>query len=214
MAGFVVAITGGVASGKTAAAACFERLGIFVADADLAAREIVAPGQPALAAIVARFGADMLLANGQLDRVRLRERVFADADARRALEAITHPGIRERLKGQCAEAPGPYVLAAIPLLAEGGGRKNYPWLQRVLVVDVPESLQRARLIARDGVDTTLAERMIAAQASREQRLALADDVIVNDGDEAALAASVERLNRIYCVLACDGKAPSGTVQHD
>jgi dephospho-CoA kinase len=201
MAGFVVAITGGVASGKTAAAACFERLGVFVADADLAAREIVALGQPALAAIVARFGDDMLLANGQLDRPRLRERVFADPDARRALEAITHPGIREWLRQQCADAPGPYVLAAIPLLVEGGGRKNYPWLRRVLVVDVPVSLQRARLVARDDVDATLAERMIGAQASREQRLALADDVIVNDGTLAELRAAVARLDRRYRDLA-------------
>jgi len=197
MAGFVVAITGGVASGKTAATAAFERLGIFVADADLAAREVVAPGLPALAEIASRFGTDMLLPDGQLDRARLRERVFADTDARRALEAITHPGIRERLRQQCETAPGPYALAAIPLLAEGGGRKNYPWLQRVLVVDAPISLQRARLMARDGIDAALAARMIAAQATREQRLALADDLIVNDGSMADLEASVARLDSLY-----------------
>ena len=121
MADFAVAVTGGVGSGKSAATACFQRLGITVADADLAAREIVAPGQAALAAIVARFGGDMLASDGSLDRARLRDRVFADADARRALEAITHPGIRARLRQQCADAPGPYVVAAIPLLAEGGG---------------------------------------------------------------------------------------------
>lgn len=201
MAGFAVAITGGAGSGKSAATACFERLGIVVADADLAARAIVAPGQPALAAIATRFGAGILLPDGTLDRARLRERVFADADARRDLEAITHPGIRDWLKRKCAEANGPYVLAAIPLFCEGGGRANYPWLRRVLVVDAPASLQRARLLARDGIDAALAERMIAAQASREQRLALADDVIVNDGLAADLEAAVARLDRRYRALA-------------
>jgi dephospho-CoA kinase len=206
MTGFVVAITGGVGSGKTAAATCFERLGIVVVDADLAAREVVAPGQPALAAIVARFGADILLADGTLDRSRLRQRVFADANARRDLEAITHPGIRERLRQRCAAASGAYAVAAIPLLAEGGGRKNYPWLQRVLVVDAPLSLQRVRLMARDGIDPALAERMIAAQATPGQRLALADDAIVNDGTLAGLEAAVARLDRRYRELAAASPA--------
>ena len=201
MAAFVVAITGGVASGKSAVTAHFERLGLVVADADQAARAVVAAGQPALAEIVAQFAADVLLPDGQLDRGRLREIVFADANARRQLEAITHPRIRLLLQAQCAEAPGPYALAAIPLLTEGGGRRNYPWLQRVLVVDAPASLQRMRLVFRDGIDSALAERMIAAQASREQRLALADDVVVNDGEESALASAVERLHRRYRKLA-------------
>jgi len=201
MAGVVIAITGGVASGKSTVSECFHRLGIAVADADVAAREIVAKGQPALADIAQKFGAEMLLPNGQLDRGRMRERVFADADARRALEAITHPRIRTMLREQCAQAPGPYAIAAIPLLAEGGGRDHYPWLDRVLVVDAPVSLQRARLLARAGIDAAMAERMIAAQASRAQRLALADDVIVNDGDENALAAIVCRLDRVYRMLA-------------
>jgi dephospho-CoA kinase len=201
MAGFVVAITGGVASGKNAVAACFGRLGIVVADADLAAREIVAPGQPALAEIVARFGAEMLRPEGDLDRTRMREHVFADDGARRALEAITHPRIRERLQTLCADAPGPYAMAAIPLLVEGGGRLHYPWLQRVLVVDAPMPLQRSRLLARDGVDALLAEQMITAQASREQRLALADDVIVNDGRMSELEFAVARLHRRYRELA-------------
>ena len=201
MAAFVVAITGGVASGKSAVTARFERLGLIVADADQAARAVVAPGQPALAEIVARFGANALLADGQLDRRWMREQVFANVDARRDLEAITHPRIRDWLQSECGNAPGPYVLAAIPLLAEGGGRKNYPWLQRVLVVDAPASLQRKRLVLRDGIDTALAERMIAAQASREQRLALADDVVVNAGEESALASAVARLDQRYRELA-------------
>ena len=201
MTAFIIAITGGVASGKSAAAAGFERLGRYVADADLAARAVVAAGQPALAEIAAQFAAGVLLPNGQLDRGRLREIVFADADARRRLEAITHPRIRLLLQVQCAGAPGPYALVAIPLLAEGGGRQNYPWLQRVLVVDAPASLQRSRLMARDGLDAALAEKIIAAQASREQRLALADDVIVNDGDPRALQEAVQRLDRRYLELA-------------
>lgn len=201
MASFVVAITGGVASGKSAVAAAFERLGRIVADADLAARAVVAAGQPALTEIAAQFGAGILLPDGQLDRARLRELVFADAVARRQLEAITHPRIRLLLQSRCAEAPGPYALAAIPLLAEGGGRCNYPWLQRVLVVDAPLPLQRSRLTARDGIDAALAERMIAAQATRGQRLALADDVIVNDGAMAELDSAVARLDACYRQLA-------------
>ena len=201
MTSFVVAITGGVASGKSAATACFERLGVFVADADSAAREVVAPGQPALTEIVARFGSDILQPDGQLDRSRLRKLVFADADARLDLEAITHPRIRELLHGQCAQATGRYALVAIPLLTEAGGRENYPWLQRILVIDTPVSLQRARLLERDGIDAVLADQMLAAQATRAQRLALADDVIINDGDEAALASAVLRLDRRYRELA-------------
>lgn len=201
MAGFVVAITGGIASGKSAVCALFESLGITVADADVAARLIVAPGQPALAEIVARFGPLMLLADGSLDRARLRQRIFSDASAKTELEAMTHPRIRSLLHDQCAGASGPYAVAAIPLLAEVGAVAAYPWLQRILVVDAPVALQRARLLARDGIDEALATRMIAAQASREQRLALATDVIVNDGSVAELEGPVRRLDALYRRLA-------------
>jgi len=201
MAGFVVAITGGIASGKSAVCALFESLGITVADADLAARAIVAPGQPALAEIAAQFGPSILLADGSLDRAQLRARIFSDADARQALEAITHPRIRSLLQAQCAAATSPYAIAAIPLLAEVGAVAAYPWLQRILVVDAPLALQRLRLLRRDGIDAALADRMIAAQASREQRLALASDVIVNDGSVQELKAPVVRLDRLYRQLA-------------
>lgn len=201
MAGFVVAITGGIASGKSAVSLLFEQLGIVVADADAAAREIVAPGQPALAEIAARFGSGMLLADGSLDRVQLRARIFSDAAAKRDLETITHPRIRLMLQAQCLEARGPYALAAIPLLAETGSVAAYPWLQRILVVDAPVTLQRARLVGRDGIDAALAERMIAAQASRAQRLAVATDVVVNDGCVADLGAPVRRLDRLYRELS-------------
>jgi len=201
MAGFVVAVTGGIASGKSAVCALFESLGIVVIDADVAARSIVEPGQPALAEIAARFGPAMLLADGSLDRGQLRARIFADADARRELEAITHPRIRLLLQSQCAEAGGPYAVAAIPLLAEFGAVAAYPWLKRILVVDAPVTLQRSRLLSRDGIDGALADRMISAQADREQRLALATDVIVNDGSVSELEPPVLRLDRLYRQLA-------------
>lgn len=201
MASFVVAVTGGVASGKSAATDAFAARGIVIADADVAARAVVAPGEPALAEIVARFGAGCLDADGGLDRAAMRARVFAEPAARKALEAILHPRIRLWLQLACREAAGPYVLAAIPLLAEGGGRAAYPWLDRILVVDVPEALQRQRLMRRDGADAALAGRMIAAQAPRAQRLALADDVIVNDGTLSALDEAVARLDPRYRRLA-------------
>lgn len=197
MAAFVVGVTGGVASGKSAVTALFESRGIVVADADLAARAVVAPGQPALAEIEARFGSGMVLANGMLNRVRMRALVFEDPQARRDLEAITHPRIRAILERQCAGAASPYVIAAIPLLAETGVAAAYHWLDRVLVVDAPSALQRARLVARDGVDLALAERMIAAQASRERRLALATDVLVNDGTLGELDSPVTRLDGLF-----------------
>jgi dephospho-CoA kinase len=201
MAGFVVAITGGVASGKTAVTRLFEALGVVVVDADSAARAVVAPGEPGLAEIVDRFGPELLLADQSLDRAQLRQRIFSDAAAKRDLEAIIHPRVRVLLHAQCLEAPGPYAMVAIPLLAETGSSAAYPWLQRILVVDTPVALQRARLIVRDGIDADLAERMIAAQASREQRLSLATDVLVNDGNLSDLEAPVHRLDRFYRELA-------------
>lgn len=201
MAEFIVAITGGIASGKSAVCEAFARLGVTGADADVAARELVTPGAPALAAIVGRFGAAMLQADGNLDRAALRRQVFADQGARRELEAILHPRIRERLQAQCAAAPGPYAMVAIPLLCEVGGRAAYPWLDRILVVDVPIELQRTRLQARDRIDAALADTMLAAQATRASRLAIADDVIDNTGTLAELEARVALLHRQYLALA-------------
>lgn len=200
MSDFIVGLTGGVASGKSEVTRRFEALGVHVADADVIARAVVEPGQPALARIAERFGAGMLLADGRLDRRQLRERVFADAQARRDLEAITHPAIRARVKAQAQAAPGPYAVVAVPLLAEAG-RAAYPWMARVLVVDAPESLQHDRLMRRDGVDEALAARMIAAQASRTVRLAIADDVILNDGDPAHLDTAVAALHARYLAAA-------------
>ena len=201
MSRFVIGLTGGIAAGKSEVSRRFEALGITVADADLAARAVVAPGSEGLARIAAHFGRDILLADGQLDRAALRARIFASAQERQALEAITHPAIRQLLRETCEQAEGPYAIAAIPLLTEAGRRQQYPWLDRILVVDVPVAVQHARLMQRDGIDTALADRMIAAQASREARLALADDVVANDGHPDHLQAHVERLDRAYRELA-------------
>ncbi|WP_353086627.1 dephospho-CoA kinase [Stenotrophomonas sp.] len=201
MSRFVIGLTGGIAAGKSEVSRRFEALGITVADADLAARAVVAPGSEGLARIAAHFGTNILLADGQLDRAALRARIFDSAQERQALEAITHPAIRQLLRQTCEQAEGPYAVAAIPLLTEAGGRQQYPWLDRILVVDVPVAVQHARLMQRDGIDTALADRMIAAQASREARLALADDVVVNDGHPDHLQAHVERLDRAYRELA-------------
>ena len=141
---YTIGLTGGVASGKSEVARCFAALGVAVADADVAAREAVAAGSAGLAEVVDAFGADVLTPAGELDRAAMRRRVFADAAARRRLEAIVHPRVRAALHAVCAQAPGPYAIAAIPLLAEAGGREAYPWLQRILVVDVPEAQDQER----------------------------------------------------------------------
>jgi dephospho-CoA kinase len=198
---YLVGLTGGVASGKSAVAERFAARGIAVIDADVAARDVVQPGQPALAEIAATFGNDVLLADGQLDRAALRRHVFGDDDARRRLEAILHPRIRIALHDGALRARGPYAIVAIPLLAEGGGRNAYPWLDRILVVDVHREIQLARVMARDDIDAILAERMVAAQASRQARLAIADDVVVNDGAIDELDAHVDALDRRYRKLA-------------
>jgi dephospho-CoA kinase len=201
MSAYVVGLTGGIASGKSEVARRFQDLGVQVVDADVAARDVVGVDSEGLAEVVAAFGPGILDAAGALDRAVMRRRVFDDPDARKRLEAIVHPRVRAVLETGCASATGDYAVAAIPLLAEGGGREHYPWLDRILVVDVPGDIQLMRLLQRDGIDAVLARRMVAAQASREQRLAIADDVIVNDGSLEALAAHVEALDRRYRTLA-------------
>lgn len=196
---FTVALTGGIASGKSTVANRFAALGANVVDADVIARELVEPGSEALAEIVHGFGADVLTADGALDRRSMRERVFADADARRRLEAILHPRVRDALLERANDPVGPYAMLVIPLLAESGDR--YAWVDRTLVVDAPREQQLARIVARDSVDHALAEAMIGAQASRDQRLGIADDVIVNDGTPEQLDANVAALHRHYLELA-------------
>ena len=207
MARLYVGLTGGIASGKSAADAAFAALGATVVDADVIARELAEPGQPALAEIVAHFGEAMLDAEGRLDRRALRQRIFADAADKTALEAILHPRIRTALKARCEAAASDVAIASIPLLAESskrGGRDAYPWLDRILVIDVAPETQQARLIRRDGIDAALAMRMISAQATREQRLALADDILANEGTLEELRARVGDLYRFYLRLAASG----------
>lgn len=211
MSDFIIGVTGGVASGKSEVTRRFEALGVVVADADVAARAAVAPGTTGLAAVVEIFGTSVLAPDGSLDRAAMRQRVFGDEVARRQLESVVHPLVRAELRRECEAARGAYALAAIPLLAEGGGREAYPWLQRILVVDVPAEVQRSRLMLRDGIDAELAGRMIAAQASRAQRLAIADDVIVNDGGIDELQSHVEQLDRRYRMLASNCPDPGGVI---
>jgi dephospho-CoA kinase len=195
----VIALTGGVAAGKTAVTRRFEALGVHVHDADVAAREVIEPGTPGLAEVVDAFGATALDDSGRLDRAAMRQRVFADPAARRTLEAIIHPRVRQWLRERALAERGPYCLLAIPLLAEN--IEHYRWVDRVLLVDAPETVQVDRLVARDGIDETLARRMLAHQASRTERRALADDVIENSGNQTALDAAVAELHQRYLALA-------------
>ena len=195
---FTVALTGGVASGKSTVERLFASRGIEIIDADHVAREVVAAGTAGLADIVEVFGTDVLSADGSLDRRAMRERVFADERARRQLEAIIHPRVREVLRLRASEVHSAYGMLVIPLLVESG---DYAWVNRVLVVDVPREVQRERLLKRDGISRELAEAMLDAQASREQRLAVADDVIDNSAALESLDPAVERLHRRYVQLA-------------
>jgi dephospho-CoA kinase len=193
-----VALTGGIASGKSTVAELFAGLGVPVIDTDLIAREVVEPGRPALSAVVEAFGPEVLAADGTLDRRRLRERVFADPAERRRLEAILHPAIRAEMERQSRAAGGAYQLLVIPLLAEGGRRDH---VDRVLLVDAPESAQLERLMRRDGVAREQAEAALRAQATRAQRRAIADDVLENTGEPTALRAQVAALHERYLELA-------------
>ena len=208
MAHFIIGLTGGIASGKSAADAAFKALGVPVIDADLIARELVEPGQVALAEIASRFGPAMLDADGRLDRAALRRHAFSDDASRRALEAILHPRIRAEMAHQGRQASYPYAIASIPLLAEGGGRSAYPWLSRILLIDVSRETQQQRLIQRDGIDAELAQRMIAAQASRSERQAIADDILKNEDTLQELSTRIAALDRLYRRLADSGEQPA------
>lgn len=189
-----VALTGGIASGKSTVATLFQTLGAGLIDTDQIARDIVAPGSEALREIVERFGEQVLTPAGTLDRAQLRDLVFRDPRARADLEAITHPRIHAQVAQRSQRRREPYLLVAVPLLAETGTAGDY---DRVLVVDCPPEMQRLRLMQRDGGDAAAADRVLTAQASREARLALADDVILNDGNIQHLARQVESLHKAY-----------------
>jgi dephospho-CoA kinase len=194
----LIALTGGIASGKSAVAELFAKLDVPVFDTDQIARDVVAPGMPALGRLVAEFGAEILDAQGGLDRARMRERVFSDPAQRRKLEAITHPAIREELARRSRAAGGDYQIHVIPLLVEVGRAAAY---HRVLVVDCPAEAQIARLVARDGTSRQQAEEILAAQVSREERLNAAHDVIENTGTLADLRGFVATLHQNYTLLA-------------
>lgn len=186
----IVALSGGVASGKTAVTDRLQALGATVLDADQVSRDVVAPGTPGLSEIVARFGEAVLRADGSLDRRAMRERIFASDADRRALEAIIHPRVRDALRAGAEAADGGIVVLAIPLLVESG---HYDWVDRIVMVDARATTQQARLMRRDQVDAELARKMIAAQAPRSIRLAIADDVIANDGTLDALRDRVDAI---------------------
>lgn len=192
-----IGLTGGIASGKTTVSDMFAELGATVIDTDVIAREIVAPGEPALDEIGEAFGAEVLCDDGSLDRTAMRKIIFADDAARQKLEAILHPRIQAETLREAASAVGPYMLIVVPLLANSPLRVH---LDRILVVDCLESTQIERLLARDAESEDQARRILAAQASREERLAIADDVIENNTTLDALAAQVSAFHDRYMAL--------------
>lgn len=194
-----IGLTGGIASGKSTVADMFAALGVPVIDTDVIAREIVAPGEPALEEIVAAFGADLLGPDGSLDRRALRARVFADPADRHRLEGILHPRIRNRTLELAAAAGGPYQVIVVPLLVESGFDRQ---VDEVVVVDCPEAEQRRRLMTRDGETAQQVGRMLAAQVGRAARIAAADTVIDNSGDLSATRAQVQALHQRYLREAC------------
>lgn len=196
---YTVGVTGGIGSGKSTVADLFADLGIVVVDADLIAREVVAPGEPVLDAIGAYFGPEVIAADGSLNRPLMRERIFENSAYRHWLEALLHPLIRERMEIECQNARSAYCLLVVPLLVEN---KLTDLCQRVLVVDVTTDNQIARTTQRDNIAAAQVEAMMATQASREQRLNAADDVLDNnDRDLAQLKATVLQLHEQYLALA-------------
>jgi len=202
-----IGLTGGIASGKSTVANLFAALGVPVVDTDLLSREVVSPGSPLLRQVTQHFGTQVQSEDGTLNRQELRKRVFEDPEQRKWLEALLHPAIRELTDARCEAATGPYVIVAIPLLVETGGEARF---DRVLVVDCEPELQLARLTARDGTTLEEARRVLAAQAPRAARLAVADDVIHNDGDIANLRDQVEKLHLQYVTAAKAQAEKAGT----
>lgn len=196
-----IGLTGGIGSGKSTVAGLFAARGVPVIDADAIARQLVAPGQPALEAIVAAFGPEMLDEQGDLDRARLRELIFSDSQQRLQLEAILHPRIRAEMTTRIGTLNAPYVLLVIPLLFEAA---QTDLVDLVLVVDAAPDVQRERVAARDALAEPQIEAILAAQLDRDHRVERADDVLDNSGDPAALEQQVDVLHRRYLALA---KAP-------
>lgn len=198
-AAFTVGLTGGIGSGKTTVANMFAARGAAIIDTDQIAHELTRPGGIAIPAIAAQFGSDFIASTGALDRARMRDAVFADPAAKRRLEAILHPLIRSECERAAQQAQGPYLILVVPLLVESGNWKQR--VSRVLVVDCPEQQQIMRVMDRNGLSEAQVRAIMTSQATREQRLAAADDVLSNTEETAALEPQVERLHALYCHMA-------------
>lgn len=194
----VIGLTGGIGSGKTTVAERFGRYNIDIIDADIVAREVVEPGTPGLEAIVEKLGTDILLTDGTLDRSKLRQAIFDDNSLKDWLNALLHPMIREQMKADIAQATSPYCLLVIPLMVENNLQTM---THRLLVVDVDEEVQIARTRQRDKVDASHVQKILAAQASRQERLDAADDVINNNGDSNELDGAVSELHQQYLAMS-------------
>jgi dephospho-CoA kinase len=199
---WILGLTGGIGSGKSAAAERFAELGVHVVDADQVARSVVEPGSAALAQIVDRFGVPILASSGELNRAALRERIFTSVEDRHWLERLLHPLIRQKIWASLSRAESPYAVLVSPLLVES---RQHEQVDRVLVVDVPEDLQLQRVLARDQVSEDQVRAILAAQARREDRLRQANDVLVNDRDLSWLRQEVDRLHDRYLQLRGAGE---------
>jgi dephospho-CoA kinase len=197
---FVVVLTGGIASGKSAVSQFFAQRGVPVIDTDLIAHEIVEPGQAALVRIAEAFGQEFLDGNGRLDRKKMRNAIFSDPGLKIRLEGILHPAIAAEVDQRIAQVDAPWCILVVPLFKEGG---LFTWINRVLVVDVEESVQIERGMERDGITREQAQSILDAQPSRRGRLALADDIIDNSGSLEELEARVDMLYRKYTAMAQD-----------
>ena len=205
--GYIVALTGGIGSGKSTVADAFSRLGIVIVDADIIARQVVEPYTPGLRAIEAHFGLDIINSDGTLNRRLLRERIFSRPEEKTWLNALLHPMIHQETQRQISAATSPYVLWVIPLLVENQLQHK---ANRILVIDVLPETQLQRTMLRDNVTRQHAEQILAAQATREARLAVADDVIDNNGAPETIASDVARLHAHYLAYAAQAAAQDKT----
>lgn len=201
MSQYVVGLTGGIGSGKSTVADLFVEQGAGLVDTDAIARELTLAGGAAMPALTAEFGPEILTTDGALDRVAMRQLAFADPSARSRLEGILHPLIRRISAERCQAATEPYVILAVPLLVESGNYRQR--CDRILVVDCPESLQIERVMARNGLSAEEVKAIMAAQATRQQRLAVADDVVVNDADRAKIGEQVKMHHAKYLALLAE-----------
>ncbi|UGQ47227.1 dephospho-CoA kinase [Massilia endophytica] len=200
---FTVGLTGGIGSGKSLVSRMFAARGASIVDTDQIARALTAPHGAAMPAVLAEFGAQFEDADGALDRAKMRELVFSDPDAKRRLEAILHPMIRDAVLAEAVIATGAYVIFDVPLLVESGTWKSR--VSRVLVVDCPEELQVSRVMARNGLSEEQVKAIMAAQAPRAVRLAAADDIVLNDGQIAGLEPQIDRLHEFYLAFSQGGQ---------